>query len=189
MTYDETLIIMGTLRVAYPQYYRNMTQKDAESAAALWAEMFSCDDLPMVIAAVKAFIAVDTKGFPPHIGAIKEQIAKIKEYSSDDELTEAEAWKMVSDASKGYYGARDFDDFPKDIKRIVGSRNMLHTWGMLPEDEVETVVASNFMRSYRAIKAYNREHQKLPEATLNFIQLLSDRMAMPEMLSTTELLS
>ena len=96
MKYEETLAIMGVLKAAYPQYYRDMKRSDAESVVSLWAEMFKDEPVNVVAVAVKAYIASDTKGFPPHIGAIKDAIAKIKAPKS---MTEQEAWLLVKNAT------------------------------------------------------------------------------------------
>lgn len=79
MTRQETLGIMGILRAAYPSYYRDMKRSEAEGIVSLWSEMFQ-DDSPQVVAlAVKALIAEDAKGYPPHIGAVK---AKMKDVAA-----------------------------------------------------------------------------------------------------------
>ncbi len=94
MTAKETVAIMAILRASYPRYYANTNELDAKSAVVLWAEMFDQDDPELVAAAVKAFIACDTKGFPPHIGAIKEQMRKLAQ-GDNGEMTELEAWELV----------------------------------------------------------------------------------------------
>ena len=111
MTYDETLAIMGVLKAAYPGYYRDMKRSEAESIVSLWAEMFKDEPAKLVAIAVKAHIASDQKGFPPHIGAIKDAITKIKQ---PDQMTELEAWGCVRKAiSNGIYGsAEEFGKLP-----------------------------------------------------------------------------
>lgn len=64
MTRDETLKIMAVLKATYPNFYKDMTRRDAEGVVALWTDMFSEDSYNAVAAAVKAFIASDSKGFP-----------------------------------------------------------------------------------------------------------------------------
>ena len=92
MTRSETLAVMSILKAAYPGYYRDMKRQDAEAVVNLWAEMLADYPANLVAAAVKAHIAGDQKGFPPHIGAI---IASIGEVSKPAELTEGEAWAMM----------------------------------------------------------------------------------------------
>lgn len=77
MTQGETLKIMAVLQAAYPNFYRGMTRQDAEGVVALWADIFAEDSYNTVAAAVRAFIASDSKGFPPVVGQIKQRVAEL----------------------------------------------------------------------------------------------------------------
>ena len=161
MDRSEVLKIMSVLRGAYPAFYQNIGRKEAEAIVGLWSDMFANDEYPLVAAAVKALIEPGGKGFPPHIGAVKEKLRLI---SSGDEMTEAEAWGIVAKALRNStYGSREeFEKFPPVIKRIVGSPSQLREWGMMDSETVHSVVASNFQRSYKAIAQREREIAKLP---------------------------
>ncbi|WP_295758790.1 replicative helicase loader/inhibitor [uncultured Oscillibacter sp.] len=88
MTFEETGIIMDILKTAYPQFYSGPNAPDRVKTLRLWAEMFARDGVALVAAAVKALIESDSKGFPPHIGAVKE---KLRFISGGNKITEAEA--------------------------------------------------------------------------------------------------
>ena len=77
MTRDETLKIMAVLKATYPNFYKDMTRRDAEGVVALWTDMFAEDSYNTVAAAVKAFIASDSKGFPPVVGQVKQRVAAL----------------------------------------------------------------------------------------------------------------
>lgn len=77
MTRDETLKIMAVLKATYPNFYKDMTCRDAEGVVALWTDMFSEDSYNAVAAAVKAFIASDSKGFPPVVGQVKQRVTEL----------------------------------------------------------------------------------------------------------------
>lgn len=163
MTREETLAIMGVLKAAYPNYYRDMRRADAEGIVELWHTMFEDDPAQIVAAAVKAHIASDVKGFPPHIGAIKQAIVKLTK-PPELELSEMEAWGLVRRAvSNGIYGAqKEFDALPPVVQQVVGAPSQLKEWAMLDEDVVASVVSSNFQRSYRARAAHAKEFLALP---------------------------
>lgn len=74
MDREETLAIMSVLKAAYPSYYKGMTRREAEQVVRLWQELFRDDQAQAVALAVKRYIAQDSKGFPPHIGAIKQAV-------------------------------------------------------------------------------------------------------------------
>lgn len=178
MTYDETLTIMSVLKAAYPAYYRGMNRQDAEAAVALWAEMFADEPAQIVALAVKSLIATDTKGFPPHIGAVKDSIVKLKQ---PNEMTEAEAWALVSNATRNsaYHSQEEYDKLPPVVQRIVGSPMQLREWAMMDTDTLQSVVASNFQRSYKARAAKEREFLALPSEIQQLSARLAAGMALP----------
>lgn len=77
MTREETLKIMAVLKATYPNFYKDMTRRDAEGVVALWTDMFAEDSYNAVAAAVKAFIASDNKGFPPVVGQVKQRVTEL----------------------------------------------------------------------------------------------------------------
>lgn len=161
MTRKETGIIMDILAAAYPRPYADLDDVTLRNMINLWTEMFRDDPVELVAAAVKAFIDADEKGFLPAIGAVK---AKMRLLLSKDEMTEAEAWNLVAKAIKNstYDSKAEFEKLPQTIKRIVGSPNMLREWAAMGAEVTQSVVASNFQRSYRAIVAREKELAKLP---------------------------
>lgn len=172
MTREETLTIMGVLKAAYPNYYKDMNRKDAEAVVDLWCTMFSDEPARLVAMAVKAHIASDTKGFPPHIGAIKEAIGKLLQ---PDNMTEQEAWALVSKAASNakYEAEKEFSKLPPLVQKLVGSPNSLRAWALMDADTVSSVVASNFQRSYRAGVAKQKELQALPSDVREGMQMIA----------------
>ena len=177
MNTEETMAVMGVLKAAYPAYYKDMSRRDAEGIVGLWQAMFADDPAEIVAAAVKAHIATDKKGFPPHIGAIKEAIVKL---TAPQEMTEAEAWARIFKATQNstWNAQEEFDKLPQILQRLVGSPNQLREWAAMPADEVQTVVASNFQRSYRARAASEREFLALPSDIRQAMSRLASGFAM-----------
>lgn len=171
MTREETVKILSVLRGAYPQFYRDVSRQEALDTINLWADLFALDDSAIVSAAVKSVIEGDEKGFPPTIGQVK---ARMRLLTSRDETTEAEAWNRVAAAVKnGIYGAEEeFQKLPAECRRIVGDPAQLRQWAMMDADVVHSVVASNFQRSYRAVRARERELQKLPQEVRRKVEAL-----------------
>ena len=159
-------------------FYKGLTREDAEDVVDLWHTMFEDEDVLLVINAVKAFIATDEKGFPPHIGAIKTAIRKL---TQPDEMTEMEAWGLVRHAiGNGIYGAaKEFEKLPKLIQRLVGSPGQLREWAVMDEETLNSVVASNFQRSYRMRAESEREFMALPSEIWETVGKLADSLAMP----------
>lgn len=162
MTRQETGIIMDILTTAYPTFYNGRNAPDMRMAVNLWAEMFAEDDVKIVAAAVKALIATDDKGFPPHIGAVK---GRIRQISNPDEMTEQEAWALISKALRdGYYNAEaEFAKLPPLVQDVVHDPRQLREWSMMDESTVQSVVASNVQRSFRAKAQSRRDFEALPK--------------------------
>ncbi len=161
MTRQETGIIMDILTTAYPRFYSGPDAPDPQRTVNLWAEMFAGDDVALVAAAVKSYIVSDIKGYPPHIGAIKNAMLRL---SQAGELNAAEAWSLVRRAaSRSAYGAQEeFDRLPEQVRRMVGSPSQLYEWSQMDTEVVGSVVASNFQRSWRARQVSRRQDALLP---------------------------
>lgn len=161
MNYDETLRIMAVLRAAYPRYYSGQSRTDVEAAVNLWMAIFEDTPYNVVAAAVQAFIADDDKGFPPAVGQINRRVREIVE---PERMTEQEAWTLVKRAceNSGYEWQKEYDKLPEDVRRCVGDALTLREWALMPVEEFETVVASNFMRSYREKREVRRRREAIP---------------------------
>lgn len=177
MTRQETGIIMDILATAYPRFYAGPDAPDPEKAVALWAEMFAEDDVAVVAAAVKALIATDDKGFPPHIGAVK---AKVRQITQPSGMTPQEAWNLVAKAirNSAYESREEYSKLPKEIQRLVGSPNQLRDWATMDSETVHSVVASNFQRSFAARQKADNDFKALPRDVQAMIGTVAERMAL-----------
>lgn len=176
----ETIKVLTVLRAAYPQFYAKQTAGDLQNIVALWADMFEGESYQLVAAATKALIKTRGSNFPPSIGEIS---AKVRQISTPAGMTEAEAWGLVARAIRnGSYGAeREFEALPPTLQRLVGSPRQLRDWAAMDADEVNSVVASNFQRSYRARAASEREFDALPSSIKSYAASLAEATKMPEL--------
>ena len=160
MTVQETNKILALMVEAYPKFNEG---RNPVMTSKLWSTIFQDDPYEWVEKAFMAFVATDTKGFPPSPGALKE---KIQQLTATEEPTEIEAWGMVLKAiSNGLYGAKEeFAKLPREIQEIIGSPDQIREWAGCYEDEVNTVIASNFQRSYRARAESRKLAMRLPES-------------------------
>ena len=175
MTNNEVEMALALLLEIYPRF---MDGRNADSTAAIWAKMFPGEGYPQVEAAIFAYVASDAsnKGFPPSIGQIKEHLAQMQ---ADNTLDEAGAGALVAKAMRnGFYGSeKEFANLPYDVQRAVGSASQLRDWAIMDTETVNSVVASNFMRSYRARATHTRELQKLPEGVRQMYIAAGDAFA------------
>ena len=142
----ETGRILAMITAIYPSFSKD---RDPKILADVWHRVFMNVPYDTVERALSAFLASDTKGFPPTPGAINAYIVRAKQAK---EMTDTEAWGLVYKAlTRGGYNSREeFEKLPPKIRKIVGSPAQIHEWAMLPASEVCTVIASSFMRTYRA---------------------------------------
>lgn len=180
MTKREIAEIITIMQTNYPDDFRNLSDVALNAKIKLWHTQFQDDSYQDVLTAVMAHIASDTNRFMPPVGVIKAMLVKIRQ---PEELTELEAWELVRRAcSNSNYGAKEeFDKLPPVVRRLVGSPNQLREWAMMDSDTLNSVVASNFQRSYKARAASEREYLALPSDVRNAMEQLSGAMRMPEL--------
>ncbi len=151
---------LGIIKVAYPNSFNKLTEPDKKAMLELWYRQFKDYDYIIVLNAIDSIIATDTSPFMPSIGTIKEHIYKLV---NPNEITEIEAWQMVYKAICNSNHAREqFDNLPKVIQRLVGSPSQLIEWGRMDLDKVQSVISSNFQRSYRNALISDKEQSLLP---------------------------
>ncbi|OPX46355.1 loader and inhibitor of phage G40P [Ruminiclostridium hungatei] len=175
MNKSETLGIMAALEIAYPRFYANKTKDEKDAAINLWSKLFKSDDAKIVTEAVNAMIC--TLEFPPTIADIKKKIALLTQPKTSTEL-EAwnKVWKAIQDAN--YRAQEYFDSFPPQIQQLVGSPGQLREWALMDSKVINSVIQSNFMRSYKSKIEQDKEYSMLPESAKKLIADLSQKMLM-----------
>ena len=146
----------------------------------LWADMFAEEPFEAVAAATKAYIATDTGGFMPTIGKLKDMLHRMQ---SPQQMTQMEAWGLVAKALKNsiYGAAEEFQKLPPAVQRTVGSTAQLREWALMDAETVQSVVASNFQRSFQVCQKRENDFQKLPGAVKSFITELAGKMKFEEL--------
>ena len=175
MTKREVAELMTVLQANYPDSFRGQSDAVVAAKITLWHDFFKDYPKQVVSAAAKAFMATDTKGFMPNVGQINEQIQRLK---STEDMTSGEAWALVSKALRNstYGSEEEFAKLPPDIQRAVGSPSQLREWALMDAETVESVIASNFQRSFRVRQERNKDFEKLPGDVRNVIAGLATGM-------------
>ncbi|MBQ8881077.1 MAG: hypothetical protein IJ030_02725 [Oscillospiraceae bacterium] len=173
MNKTETAKIISILQINYPDNFRGKSEAAIEATVNLWARAFADDAYAVVSTAVMSHIVSDTNRFMPPVGIIK---AKIAEMLKPNEMTEQEAWGLVAKALRNStYGAdEEYAKLPPAVQRAVGGASQLRDWAMMDTETVQSVVASNFQRSYRVTSQRERDWGKLPSGVKQFIGELTE---------------
>jgi hypothetical protein len=169
---------MAVLETAYPMFYAKKTQQEREDAIKLWAEMFADEPGEVVAMATKALIKSRVSTFPPGIGEITEKIQQIMQ---PDQMTELEAWGLVVKAvsNSTYNSGEEFKKLPPVVQRLVGAPSQLKEWAAMDSETLNSVVASNFQRSYKVRAKNERDYLALPSSVKSFMAGITDGMRMP----------
>ena len=173
MTRDETKQLLMRISSVYPNW---KPQAELKYVVETWWEYLSEYTYNEIKTALRAYVSTDISGFAPSIGQL---IEKMRTISTPAELSEMEAWSIVSKALRnGYYGAeQEFEKLPTIVQKAVGSPSQLRNWSQTDAESVENVIQSNFMRTYRAVIARERELQKMPQDVKKIMQSAVERIA------------
>lgn len=157
MSKEEVKKILAVMIASYPNYKPN----DMQMTVNVWNEMLLDYDYRTVAVALKTYISTDRSGFAPSIGQIIDNIVKVNAPAT---MGEQEAWSLVRKALENgiYNSQREFDNLPDLVQKAVGSANQLHVWASDPDYD-ESVMSSNFMRSYRTVCARQEEYNRMPK--------------------------
>lgn len=179
MDRKELLGIFAILEANYEPQFAKRSAMNKQAMVNLWEEHFIDKDFGLVKAAVNAYISTDTTGFVPNVGQINE---KIRALTGGGMMTEQEAVSLIMKATRnGYYGAEtEYAKLPPVLQRLAGSPEQIRAWAMMDADELNTVVASNLMRSYREIAKKEELQQTLPSSVKTLLVGVGEKMMIQE---------
>ena len=167
MTREETINLLMMVQASFPNY----KVQDKTIAVNTWYTMLKDFKYQHLEMALRAYIMTDTTGFAPSIGQL---ISKLHSIAVPEELNEMEAWNLVRKAiGNGVYRAEEeFSKLPPLVQKAVGQAGQLREWAKTDLNSIETVVQSNFQRTYRSTLIRQKEIKKMP----NDIKALIDRV-------------
>ena len=103
-----------------------------------------------------ALIQTDLSEFRPTVAKVRK---KMRDILYGRQMTETEAWLAVKgcfheaqEGSENLTGAkRAWSKLPDDVQKLVTPKQ-LRDWNGLETEQLDTVIQSNFMRSYRELR-------------------------------------
>lgn len=165
MTREETVKIIRIMSDCYPNYKPSNLSETVD----VWNMMLEEYSYNQVSIALKAYVTSDTSGFAPSVGEI---VAKIQLVSQPQELDGMAAWGLVSKALRnGAYGAvEEFNKLPPLVKQAVGMPDNLKNWATSDYQTIETVIQSNFLRTYEVVVKRETEISRMPDNIKSLIE-------------------
>lgn len=122
------------------------------SAVEVWYQLLNDIPYPLLNSAIQAYMKINESSFPPSPASLRKYATRGTE--AGDESKALEEWGCVRKALRNsIYGyEEEFEKLPETAKRTIGSPSILKDWAQLEVEEVDTVIQSNFLRSWRATR-------------------------------------
>lgn len=154
MTEEETKTLLRMMVASYPTFHPD----NMKDTITTWHLMLDDLDFKLMTAALKNFIRTNNTGFAPSIGQLIDEAHKI---TDDVEISEIEAWTMVRKAisNSSYHAGEEFEKFPQEVKRAVGSPSQLRSWAT-DQNFNEAFVKNSFVKSYNSECKRKSDFQK-----------------------------
>ena len=176
MTEDETNMILMRIEANWTPF------KNQEAATMLWADRFKDEPYELVLAAVNVLIDTDTGGFRPTIGQVKSAMHDIV---YGEAISETEAWLLVKGSlheaqtdPENLTGARSaWKKLPETIQKLVSPKQLLE-WNWLENSQLDTVIESNFLRSYRDVRDRKYRKETISRETSRKISMMRDALGL-----------
>ena len=157
MTISDIKKLLITINALYPNW--KVENPEATTQAWHWA----LEEYPAsaVNAALQIYLKTDKTGVTP---SVSQLIGCMHSPKQNDQLTEGEAWYQVKRAMNGsaWNAQENFDKLPPLVQKAIGSASVLRQWGLTDSDEVNTVIMSNFQRTYKALLSKQEFNDKVP---------------------------
>lgn len=178
MTRDEVIGILGVMRTIYPHSFKDLPRLEIEELIAVWAELFSDDDPQLVSLAVKTYMASNQSDYMPKPAHIKHQMYNLQ---NKNERTPLEAWLQVKRAvSNGTYGSvKEFEKLDPLLQQLVHHPQQLREWAMMDAETLDSVIGSNFQRSYQARAKASKEYEMIPGNVKLMLDSVAKTLSMP----------
>lgn len=157
MTREETKRILMVIDATYTTFKVD----NLSDVLDAWHFFLADHDYNEIAIALKTYVNTSGSTFAPSVSQLIAMTRKTEELGT---MTELEAWSLVSKAicNSIYHAQEEFDKLPALAQKAVGSPEQLTSWAMGDDASLETVIASNFQRSYRAIIQREQTIRALP---------------------------
>lgn len=168
--------ILTILQSEYPNSFVNMDARTMQLKIQLWETEFRNDDLNLVYAAVGLYMQTPER-FAPSIGQVRENMRTLLNVDTP-QLTDQDAWALVSKAcSNGiHHSVEEFKKLPPEVQKAVGGPEQLKAWAMMDSETVESVVSSNFKRTFRTTQEREKQLSMVPPEVRQMIAGISQSM-------------
>lgn len=155
MTREEAKKIIMIMVNTYPNYH----PQDLSLTVDIWTSVLGNNSYDEISKALYSYIRNDRSGFAPAVGQLLDYVYQ---NAHKDDMSDMAVWGLVSKALRNstYNSESEFNNLPENVQRAIGSASQLRTWAT-DEDFNESVVQSNFLRSYKTICERAKTEEKV----------------------------
>lgn len=133
MTKKEAVQILAILKASYPNFYKNLTQEDAQGIVSVWSMQFADMSAEVVFMALNKAISINK--YPPTIAEVKEKISSVH-WESYEIITRNQHFKTLSESELEHYKriyaeTQEYRHTKQEpsIRQIVGGGNIKQLTG------------------------------------------------------------
>ena len=164
MTREECKKLIMICEATYPNFKFDNPQEMLNA----WSMMLEEFDGNEILLALKTFIHTSGSAFAPSISQLIAMTRKPKELAV---VQEVDVWREVRPAIRNglYHFQEEYDKLSDTAKRMVGDPAQLREWAMLPSEEIDTVIQSNFKSRFNVMQKRQLEINAMPEEVRKLI--------------------
>ena len=185
MTKQEIAKMFYLVKAAYPKTFKDFGEVETKNYIEAWTYVFADKDSDKAFKGLRWYLSNDTKGFPPSPGQIIDCMNKL---TPENTLNELEAWRLVEKAVRNslYNAEVEFVKLPQKIKRVIRDPGRLKEWSQMDIEEFNTVIQSNFLRSFRMEQQREQEGNNVPLQMRPMLDVMADELPAIEEKTETE---
>lgn len=152
MTRDEVKKLLMSLEMIYS----NFKVENPKEMTDVWHMILKDYDYAETNKAILTFVKTSNSAFAPSVSQIIALLPR-------KELGEVEAWRQVRKAIRDgiYHSEERFAELSPEVKKAVGEAGQLRDWALLESEVIDSVIQSNFFKTYKTIVVREREQAAL----------------------------
>lgn len=174
MTENDAIVILAMIEANWQPV------KNQQAAIDVWASCFRDDPIELVQTAVLALIQTSRSEFRPTIGMVRQ---KMRDIVYGEQMSETEAWLAIKralpkaqESPETLGGAREaWANLPEMLQKLVTPKQ-LRDWNSVETETLDTVIQSNFLRSYREIRDRKAEKEAMMRSTAADIKAIREAL-------------
>ena len=164
MTREECKKLIMICEATYP----NFKYDNPQELLNAWSMMLEEFDGNEILLALKTFIHTSGSAFAPSISQLIAMTRKPKELAV---VQEVDVWREVRPAIRNglYHFEEEYKKLSPMAQKMVGDPSQLREWAMLPSEDIDTVVQSNFKKRYETMMKRETELAAMPKEVREMI--------------------